>query len=113
MRSAIQNYSGLLVCAAGNEESNNDVTNVFPGGYNDLKNVITVGSSTMSDTRSSFSNYGRTRVDLFAPGEGILSTISTDAYTQEWGTSMAAPYVTGTAALLLARDSQLLPCVWL
>jgi subtilisin family serine protease len=64
--------------------------------------AITVGSTTSSDARSSFSNYG-TCVDIFAPGSSILSAgNSSDVATStKSGTSMSAPHVAGAAALLL------------
>ncbi|MGI8512970.1 MAG: S8 family serine peptidase [Solirubrobacteraceae bacterium] len=63
----------LYVFAAGNANSNNDALPHFPSGTPG-DNVIAVGSSTQSDTKSSFSNYGATTVDLVAPGSNTLST---------------------------------------
>ena len=51
---------------------------------------------------ASFSNYGREQVDVFAPGVDILSTVPGGGYERNSGTSMAAPVVTGVAALLMA-----------
>ena len=70
-------------------------------GY-DVSNVVSVGSSTSSDSRSYFSNYGQTSVDLFAPGSGILATFLNLSYASISGTSMAAPVVAGAAAVLWA-----------
>jgi subtilisin family serine protease len=51
---------------------------------------------------ASFSNYGKSRVDVFAPGEDIYSTVPGGGYKKESGTSMASPVVAGVAALLMS-----------
>ena len=84
-----------IAVAAGN--SNTDACTQSPAR---AANAISVGSTTTSDARSSFSNFG-TCVDIFAPGSGILSAwISSDTATATLsGTSMASPHVAGVAAL--------------
>lgn len=84
-----------IAVAAGN--SSTDACTQSPAR---AANAITVGSTTTSDARSSFSNFG-TCLDIFAPGSGILSAyFSSDTATATLsGTSMASPHVAGVAAL--------------
>jgi subtilisin family serine protease len=94
---------GLFVAAAGNESIDNDATPAYPASY-DLPNLIAVAATTSRDQLASFSNYGRTTVDLGAPGEYIMSTMPGNSYGLIAGTSMAAPHVTGVAALAWALN---------
>ncbi|AWK11219.1 serine protease [Streptomyces spongiicola] len=91
--------------AAGN--SNANASNYSPARVSE---AITVGSTTSSDARSSFSNYGSV-LDLFAPGSSITSAWHTgDSATNTIsGTSMAAPHVAGAAALHLADNPAATP----
>ena len=93
------------VAAAGN--SNADACTNSPGR---VPEAVTVGATTSSDARSSFSNYG-TCLDLFAPGSTITSAWHTgDAIIANLsGTSMAAPHATGAAALFLQNNRTATP----
>ncbi|MGH7720498.1 MAG: S8 family peptidase [Gemmatimonadaceae bacterium] len=100
----------LLVHAAGNDGEDVDQEPSFPtpvyqaGGK--AANWIEVGASSWRGADSlvaPFSNYGRKQVDVFAPGADILSTVPGGGYERESGTSMAAPVVSGLAALLMAH----------
>ena len=97
--------STLIIAAAGNEGDDIDKKPEYPAAYGG-DNVIAVAATTSSDRLASFSNYGDTNVDLAAPGDGIVSTYPNDGYRTLAGTSMAAPYVAGAAALLKKRNSE-------
>jgi subtilisin family serine protease len=99
----------LMIHAAGNEGEDLEQSANFPNasyeGGGRAANWIEVGASSWKSADSlaaPFSNYGRQRVDVFAPGVDILSTVPGGGYEQESGTSMAAPVVSGLAALIMA-----------
>jgi len=93
----------LFIAAAGNSTQDSDLDPAFPASY-DLDNVVSVAALDRKDKLASFSNYGRTAVDLGAPGVEIYSSTSgSDTEYQVFaGTSMASPHVTGVAALCLS-----------
>jgi subtilisin family serine protease len=96
----------LYVVAAGNHGTNNDSTPYYPCDLPEA-NLICVGASDQTDQRASFSNYGANTVDLFAPGVNIATTMAGGGYGAADGTSMAAPMVSGTLALMLAQNPSL------
>ncbi len=103
---AIAQYPGLFVAAAGNDASNNDLISYYPSGYQ-LSNIISVANTNITNSLSSSSNYGPNTVDIGAPGSDIYSTFLDDGYRYASGTSMAAPHVTGAAALLKSYRPEL------
>jgi thermitase len=93
----------LFVAAAGNSSTDNDRRPHYPSNY-DLPNVISVAALDRTDALASFSNFGAKTVHAAAPGREIVSTWLGNAYREASGTSMATPYVSGIAALIIANE---------
>lgn len=116
LNQAIENYGGLLICAAGN--LGRDIDGIYnKNNYDEfsypsnlaLDNVLSVGAIKDDGTiavrgdwedKTLASNYGYKSVDIFAPGTDIFSTWPNNTYKASYGTSTAAPHVTGVAALI-------------
>ncbi len=99
----------LMICSAGNEGKDTDIEPTYPTPIgqdgNRATHWLTIGASSwkLSDNFiAEFSNYGQQSVDIFAPGVRINSTYPENKYELNDGTSMAAPVVSGVAALLLS-----------
>jgi subtilisin family serine protease len=93
----------VLVASAGNDGKQ---TVVYPAGYD---NTIGVASTSNTDVRSWFSNYGASLVSVAAPGEGIITTYPFGSFAASWGTSFSTPLVSGTAALIVGMNPNATP----
>jgi subtilisin family serine protease len=94
------NNNLVCVASAGNDGQEEIV---YPAALQ--QNVIGVASTDATDQRSSFSNYGDPIVWVAAPGEQIVTTYPFGSYAAASGTSFSAPFVSGTASLLISLDS--------
>ncbi len=101
----------LFIAAASNTstggtDNDSDPLEAFPAAY-DLPNIISVLATDSSDDKASFSHYGNYSVDIGAPGVNIKCCDLDDAYTSVPGTSLAAPFVSGAAALIWSQNTSL------
>ncbi|MBC7690502.1 MAG: S8 family serine peptidase [Methylotenera sp.] len=100
----------LFVAAAGNEHQDTDVREnyYYPSAYK-LTNIISVAATDINNNLLRSSNWGKTKVDVAAPGENIFSTLPNGRYGYMSGTSQATAFVSGIAALLLSKNPSLTP----
>jgi len=101
------NHGVLFVASAGNEGQDNDTVAHYPSNYQ-VPNVVAVAAMNRYDELASFSNYGRYSVHVAAPGSG-LKTTDLNGGTSTWasGTSFAAPWVVGVAAMVASQNPSL------
>ena len=89
-----------MIAASGNDGLK---TLVFPASYSGVEGI---GSTSNTDVRSTFSNYGSGVTMFAAPGEGVITTFPGGGYAAAWGTSFSTPMVAGSASLVIqARPS--------
>ncbi|MBN1166512.1 MAG: S8 family serine peptidase [Methanospirillaceae archaeon] len=103
LHDALAASPAVMSIAASNENYNLDLIPVYPASY-DCENIIVTAAIDSNGDLAYFSNYGKNSVDVAAPGVAILSTVLKGGYEYYKGTSMAAPQVSGLAALLSAAD---------
>ena len=108
LRSTIEDSNMLFIAAAGNGDHwtgkgvNDDQRPIYPAAY-DFDNIISVANLNYNGKLHYSSNYGNKSVDIAAPGSYILSTTPNNTYSYMSGTSMAAPMVTGVAAMIYSH----------
>ena len=106
---AVEDHPDMLfVVAAGNEERDIDIEPSYPPSF-DHSNILVVAAIDENGELADFSNYGKSSVDIAAPGEDILSLEPEGSTGEKSGTSMAAPHVTRVAAKIKAINPQLTP----
>ena len=96
---AAYNSRVSFIAAAGNSTNNNDISATYPASYT-VPNVVSIAATRIDDDLAYFSNFGAQSVHVASPGVSILSTLPNDSFGYSSGTSMAAPFVAGLAALM-------------
>ena len=99
------NNNVITIASSGNDGK---MEIVYPAAFQ-TQGVMGVASTSNSDQRSTFSNYGNRIVWVAAPGEGIVTTYPFGTYAAGWGTSFSAPFISGTAALLVQVQPNVTP----
>ncbi|MFE1176065.1 type VII secretion-associated serine protease mycosin [Streptomyces sp. NPDC058773] len=105
LRAAIQRAAAqdvLIVASAGNDGASGKKKNMYPAAFQEFDNVLSVAASDRNNERAPFSQPGDW-VDIAAPGVNMVSTVPNGGNCVDQGTSFAAPYAAGAAALLIAK----------
>jgi subtilisin family serine protease len=98
LQAAIQYALSKNVATVASSGNDGAKTLVYPASYGGVQGI---GSSTNTDLRSTFSNYGSGVVTFAAPGEGVITTYPGNNYAAGWGTSFSTPMFAGAASLVL------------
>ena len=106
LREFMRSSNMLFICAAGNNGTSMEGYATYPAYYN-FPNIISVANIRCDGNINKSSNYSRKRVGVAAPGTEIYSTLPDNDFGFMTGTSMAAPYVTGVAALLYSYTNRI------
>ncbi len=118
LEAAMKTSDMLFVCAAGNSGTDNDVYPIYPASLRLPNNISVtfvnelgklVEQTVSADGTPYGSNFGKNTVDIAAPGSYILTTSPSGAYSAPSGSSMAAPYVSAIAAMLMSTQEGLYP----
>ncbi|AHI05472.1 serine protease [Bdellovibrio bacteriovorus W] len=95
----------IFIAAAGNEGRNNDEFGYYPAGYK-LSNIISVAAMDENENLLDVSNYGKSSVDIVAPGKQIFSSLPQKKFGYMTGTSQATAWVTGLVAQIMYSEGK-------